>query len=63
MPPVAIGWDADDPMAVTDNQGRIHGAQGLRVVDASIMPCVPCAYQLPDADDVGEDCRHDPEQS
>ena len=34
---------ADDPMAVTDNQGRIHGAQGLRVVDASIMPCVPCA--------------------
>ena len=33
----------DDPMAVTDNQGRVHGAQGLRVVDASIMPCVPCA--------------------
>ncbi len=33
----------DDPMAVTDNQGRVHGAQGLRVVDASIMPVVPCA--------------------
>jgi 5-(hydroxymethyl)furfural/furfural oxidase len=34
---------ADDPMAVTDSQGRVHGTQGLRVVDASIMPCVPCA--------------------
>jgi 5-(hydroxymethyl)furfural/furfural oxidase len=34
---------ADDPMAVTDSQGQVHGTQGLRVVDASIMPCVPCA--------------------
>ena len=34
---------SDDPMAVTDNQGRVHGVGGLRVVDASIMPCVPCA--------------------
>jgi 5-(hydroxymethyl)furfural/furfural oxidase len=34
---------ADDPMAVTDNQGRVHGVQGLRVVDASIFPVVPCA--------------------
>ena len=33
----------DDPMAVTDNQGRVYGTQGLRVVDASIFPCVPCA--------------------
>ncbi len=24
--------------AVTDNQGRVHGIEGLRVVDASIMP-------------------------
>jgi len=29
---------ADDPMAVVDNEGRVHGLQGLRVVDASIMP-------------------------
>ncbi|MGL4767296.1 MAG: choline dehydrogenase [Formosimonas sp.] len=29
---------ASDPMAVVDNQGRVHGASGLRVVDASIMP-------------------------
>jgi choline dehydrogenase len=30
--------DASDPMAVVDGEGRVHGAQGLRVVDASIMP-------------------------
>ncbi len=33
----------DDPMAVTDNQGRVRGVAGLRVVDASLFPCVPCA--------------------
>ncbi|MCZ4315186.1 choline dehydrogenase [Comamonadaceae bacterium G21597-S1] len=27
-----------DDMAVVDNQGRAHGMQGLRIVDASIMP-------------------------
>ena len=34
---------ADDPMAVVDSQGRVKGIQGLRVVDASIFPVVPCA--------------------
>jgi len=29
-----------DEMAVTDGAGRVHGVQGLRVVDASIMPNV-----------------------
>jgi choline dehydrogenase len=29
---------ASDPMAVVDQFGRVHGIQGLRVVDASIMP-------------------------
>ncbi len=33
----------DDPMAVTDNQGRVRGVAGLRVVDASLFPVVPCA--------------------
>jgi 5-(hydroxymethyl)furfural/furfural oxidase len=33
----------DDPMAVVDSQGRVKGVQGLRVLDASIFPVVPCA--------------------
>ena len=33
----------DDPMAVTNNAGRVKGIAGLRVVDASIFPVVPCA--------------------
>jgi 5-(hydroxymethyl)furfural/furfural oxidase len=33
----------DDPMAVTDSQGRVRGVSGLRVVDASLFPAVPCA--------------------
>ena len=33
----------DDPMAVTDTAGRVRGVQGLRVVDASLFPIVPCA--------------------
>src|SRR5580658_4558663 len=33
----------DDPMAVTDGQGRVRGVAGLRVVDASLFPAVPCA--------------------
>lgn len=31
---------ADDPMAVVDGYGRVHGLEGLRVIDASIMPQV-----------------------
>ena len=29
---------SSDPMAVVDQQGNVHGIQGLRVADASIMP-------------------------
>jgi 5-(hydroxymethyl)furfural/furfural oxidase len=33
----------DDPLAVVTRTGRVMGAEGLRVVDASIMPDVPRA--------------------
>jgi 5-(hydroxymethyl)furfural/furfural oxidase len=33
----------DDPRAVTDTAGKVRGVGGLRVVDASLFPTVPCA--------------------
>ena len=30
-----------DPMAVIDSRFRVHGVQGLRVVDASVFPRIP----------------------
>ena len=32
---------ADDPDAVVDSAGRVHGVDALRIVDASIMPTLP----------------------
>jgi choline dehydrogenase-like flavoprotein len=29
---------SNDPLAVTDDEGRVFGVRGLRVVDASLMP-------------------------
>lgn len=31
----------EDDLAVADGQGRVHGLEGLRVVDASLMPVIP----------------------
>jgi 5-(hydroxymethyl)furfural/furfural oxidase len=33
----------DDPLAVADSTGRVYGVDGLRVVDASLMPSIPRA--------------------
>ena len=32
-----------DPGAVVDDQLRVHGLEGLRIADASIMPSMPSA--------------------
>jgi choline dehydrogenase len=29
-----------DPMAVVDDRLRVHGLEGLRIIDASVMPAV-----------------------
>jgi choline dehydrogenase-like flavoprotein len=34
---------ADDPDAVVDSRGAVHGVRGLSVIDASIMPTIPAA--------------------
>jgi choline dehydrogenase len=38
--PVGTARMGDDPQAVVDARLRVHGIQGLRVVDASVMPTI-----------------------
>jgi choline dehydrogenase len=41
--PVGTCRMGHDPLSVVDRQGRVHGAEGLWVIDASIMPTIPTA--------------------
>ncbi|XP_054261596.1 glucose dehydrogenase [FAD, quinone]-like [Macrosteles quadrilineatus] len=45
---------ASDPTAVVDPRLRVHGIQGLRVVDASIFPEIPTAHLYAPTVMVGE---------
>ncbi|MDA0596419.1 MAG: GMC family oxidoreductase N-terminal domain-containing protein [Chloroflexi bacterium] len=46
--------DESDPMAVVDQYGRVHGIEGLRVCDLSIMPDCPRANTNSPAMTIGE---------
>ena len=49
----AMGPD-DDPLAVTDARGRVHGLENVFVADCSIMPVIPRANTNLPAVVVGE---------
>jgi len=45
---------AEDKRAVVDDELRVHGVQGLRVIDASIMPTLPSANTFASAIAIAE---------
>lgn len=45
---------ATDPMAVVDSRFRVHGTQGLRVVDASVFPRIPGFFIVTSVYMIGE---------
>ena len=49
---------ADDPHAVVDQYGRVHGVRGLRVADTSILPAAPLRGPAATAVLIGEFVAH-----
>lgn len=54
--PVGTAKMGNDPMAVVDAELRVHGIDGLRVADASIMPIISSGNTNAPAIMIGEKC-------
>ncbi|WP_281198651.1 GMC oxidoreductase [Streptomyces phaeochromogenes] len=49
---------ADDPAAIVDQYGRVHGLAGLRVADTSVLPEAPLRGPAATAVLIGELVAH-----